>query len=129
MILKIVAIGFITLITAILVRNERQDIAILIGIVGGVAILLSVLDGFTDVIKVFYDIASVTGVNNEMIKYLLKIIGAGYVIEFACDTAEEAKMPSLAGKISFGGKVVIFCLMIPVIKELLDVVISLLSFV
>ncbi|MBQ7227932.1 MAG: hypothetical protein IJX05_06000 [Clostridia bacterium] len=128
MIVKLAVIGIITVVCSLIVRSERQDVAILIGVVGGTAIVLSVLEYFTDVISVMSEIADKTGLGNELITYLLKIVGAGYVIEFACDTAEEAKMPALANKIAFGGKVVIFCLMIPVIKELLDVVVSLLSY-
>ena len=117
MILRIAAIGIVTVVSVLVVRNERSDIAALIGIVGGVAIILSVIDYFTDR----------TGINATLVGYLVKIVGAGYIIEFACDTAEDAKLPTLANKIALGGKVVIFCLTIPVVTELVNIVISLLS--
>lgn len=127
MILKIAAMGVITVISVLIVRNERSDIAAMIAIVGGVAIVLSVIDYFVAIVDMLNDLANRTGVNITLVQYLLKLVGAGYVIEFACDTAEDAKLPSLANKISFGGKVVLFCLMIPIVKELIDVVISLLE--
>ena len=126
--LKIAAIGVITVISVMIVRSERQDIAVLIGTVGGIAVVLSVLDYFTEIITMLRELVDKTGIGSTLVEYLLKIVGAGYIIEFACDTAEDAKLPTLSNKIAFGGKVVIFCLMIPVIKELIDVVISLLEY-
>lgn len=128
MILKIAAMGVITVVSVLIVRSERSDIAALISIVGGVAIVLSVIDYFAAIVDMLTDLANRTGVNITLVRYLLKLVGAGYIIEFACDAAEDAKLPSLANKISFGGKVVLFCLMIPIVKELIDVVISLLEF-
>ena len=128
MILKIAAMGVITVISVLTVRSERWDIAVTIAIVGGIAIVLSVVDYFTAIAEMLNDLATRTGVNMDLVQYLLKLVGAGYVIEFACDTAEDAKLPSLANKISFGGKVVLFCLMIPIVKELIDIVISLLEY-
>ena len=84
-----------------------------------------VVDYFTDVAKLLAELAEKTGVGSELILYMLKIVGAGYVIEFACDTAEDAKMTSLANKISIAGKILIFCLTIPVIAELIEVIAAL----
>ena len=124
MILRIAAIGIVTVVSVLVVRNERSDIAALIGIVGGVAIILSVIDYFTEIVA---DLTDRTGINATLVGYLVKIVGAGYIIEFACDTAEDAKLPTLSNKIALGGKVVIFCLTIPVVTELVNIVISLLS--
>lgn len=127
MILRIAAIGIVTVVSVLVVRNERSDIAALIGIVGGVAIILSVIDYFTEIVALLADLTDRAGINATLVGYLVKIVGAGYIIEFACDTAEDAKLPTLANKIALGGKVVIFCLTIPVVTELVNIVISLLS--
>ena len=125
MILKIAAMGVITVVSVLVVRNERSDIAVLIAIIGGIAIVLGVVDYLTAIVDMLTDLAERTGVNLDLVRYLLKLVGAGYIIEFACDTAEDAKLTPLANKISFGGKEVLFCLMIPIVKELTDIVISL----
>ena len=90
-------------------------------------IILSVIDYFTEIVALLADLTDRTGINATLVGYLVKIVGAGYIIEFACDTAEDAKLPTLANKIALGGKVVIFCLTIPVVTELVNIVISLLS--
>ena len=125
MAIKIAAIGIITVVSALTVRSERQDIATVIAIAGGAAVLMCVLDGVTGLTDMLTDIAEKTGAGGELVAYLMKVAGAGYIIEFACDTAEDAKLPALANKIAFAGKVVIFCLMLPVVRELINVVVSL----
>ncbi len=125
MIFKIAGLGIVTVFSALVIRGERPDVAVAVGIAGGLAILLCVVDYFTDVAKLLAELAEKTGVGSELILYMLKIVGAGYVIEFACDTAEDAKMTSLANKISIAGKILIFCLTIPVIAELIEVIAAL----
>ena len=127
MVLKIAAIVLIAVLSAMVVRQERPDIAAAIGIAGGAAVLLAVIDGVTDLTAMLTELAEKTGAGGDLIVYLMKIAGAGYIIEFACGAAEEAKMPSLSGSLSLAGKIVILCMTIPVLAELIDVVIGLLS--
>lgn len=127
MALKIAAIGIIAVVSALVVRNERQDVAVAIGIAGGAAVILSVIDGVTGVTSLLSELAEKTGVGGELVVYLMKIVGAGYIVEFACSAAEEAKMPSLSGGISLAGKVLIVCMTVPLLAELVDVVIGLLA--
>ncbi len=125
MIIKIAGLGIVTVFTALIVRGERPDVAVAVGIAGGIAIVLCVAEYFTDVARLLSELAARTGVSGDLVLYMLKIVGAGYVIEFACDTAEDAKMTSLANKISFAGKLLIFCLTIPIIAELIEVIAAL----
>lgn len=125
MIIQIAAVGIISVIAVLLVRSEKPDIAVAIAIIGGVTIVLSVLDYFLEITAFIAELAEKTGVGGKLVGYLLKIVGAGYIIEFACDAAEEAKLTSLSSKIALGGKVVILCLILPIVKELVNVVISL----
>lgn len=127
MVLKIAAIALIAVLSAMTVRHERPDIAVALGIAGGAAVLIAVIDGITDLTAMLTELAEKTGVDGDLIVYLMKIAGAGYIIEFACGAAEEAKMPSLSGSLSLAGKIVILCMTIPVLAELTDVVIGLLS--
>ena len=125
MIVKIAGLGIVTVFSALVVRGERPDVAAAIGIAGGVAVLLCVAEYFTDVAKLLAELAEKTGVGGDLVLYMLKTVGAGYVVEFACDTAEDAKMTSLANKISVAGKILIFCLTIPIIVELVEVIAAL----
>ena len=127
MVVKIAAIGVIAVISALTVRSERQDIAVVIGIAGGAAVLLCALDGVIGLTAVLTEIAEKTGAGGELVAYLMKIAGAGYIIEFACGAAEEAKMPSLAGSLSLAGKILLLCMTVPMLGKLADIVMDLLA--
>ena len=127
MAIKIAAIGIITVVSALTVRSERQDIATVIAIAGGAAVLMCVLGGVTGLTDMLTDIAEKTGAGGELVAYLMKVAGAGYIIEFACGAAEEAKMPSLASSISLAGKILLLCMTVPLLGKLADIVIELLA--
>lgn len=127
MILKVCAMGIITAMSAMIVKNERQDISILISVIGGIAIVLSLFDYFTDIFDFIKTLTDSTGLELSFVTYLLKMVGVGYLTEFACDTVTETGSPSLANKISLAGKVIIICLTIPIIKELIEIVVLLVS--
>ena len=127
MALKIAAIAIVSVVSALVVRSERSDIAAVIGIAGGAAVLLGVIDGVTGIASVLTELAEKTGAGGELVAYMMKIAGAGYIIEFACGAAEEAKMPSLSGSLSLAGKIVLLCMTIPVLVKLIEIVSGMLS--
>ena len=127
MALKIAAIAIVSVVSALVVRSERSDIAAVIGIAGGAAVLLAVIDGVTGIASVLTELAKKTGAGGELVAYMMKIAGAGYIIEFACGAAEEAKMPSLSGSLSLAGKIVLLCMTIPVLVKLIEIVSGMLS--
>lgn len=125
-VIKIAAIGIITAFCSLIIK-EKSEYSILIGVVGGITILLTVLDYFFEIFDFFESLIAITGLDNSIVKTLIKIVGVGYIIDFAADTAVEAGKDGLAKKVVFGGKVIIFCLIIPILAELIDLVVSMLN--
>ena len=126
MIIKIAAIGIITAFCALIVK-EKTEYSLLLGIVGGLAILLTVLDYFFEIFDFIETLITTTGLSNSIVATVLKIVGIGYIIDFAADTAIEAGKEGLSKKIVFGGKVIIFCLIIPILAELINLVMGMLE--
>ncbi|MBQ7224616.1 MAG: stage III sporulation protein AD [Clostridia bacterium] len=125
-IFKIACVGIITAVCVVNLREIRGDIALIVGLVGGIIILLCVLDSFTEVFAFFNEMISATGLDGSVVKSLLKIIGIGYVAEFSASVCEESGAKGVGEKIILGGKVIILLLSIPIIKLLLEIVTSLL---
>ena len=125
-IFKIACVGIITAVCVVNLRDIRSDVAIIVGIVGGVLILLCALDSFTQVFAFFTDMINSTGLDASIVKLLLKIIGIGYVSEFSASICEESGAKGVGEKIILGGKVIILLLAIPIVKLLLEIVTSLL---
>ena len=60
------------------------------------------------------------GVSSQYFGVALKSLGLGYITEFAADTARDAGQNAMASKIVFSGRVCIFILAFPLIKNLLE---------
>ena len=73
MVLKIAAIALIAVLSAMTVRHERPDIAVALGIAGGAAVLIAVIDGITDLTAMLTELAEKTGVGGDLIVYLMKL--------------------------------------------------------
>lgn len=125
-IFRIAAIGIITALCVLVLRENRSDIATLIGITGGVIILLSLIDYFTQIFDFLKQFIDKAGIDGGVIKALVKIVGIGYVAEFSAGIVEESGSKALAEKIALGGKVIIFIMSIPIIKLLFEIVSSML---
>ena len=123
----ICAIGVITAFSAMLIRENRPDIALIIGIAGGVMILLGVTDRLVEAVDFFRDISDKASVDGGVMKILFKIVGVGYIADFSAGLAEESGAKALGEKIIFGAKIVIFAVSIPLVKMLFEVVTGLLQ--
>lgn len=123
----ICAIGVITAFSAMLIRENRPDIAVLIGVAGGVMILLGVADRLIETVDFFRDITGKAGVDGNIMKILFKIVGIGYIADFSAGIAEESGAKVLGEKIVLGAKIVIFAVSVPLVKMLFEVVTGLLQ--
>ena len=81
---------------------------------------------FTNILGVFDKIISKTGINAELFSIILKIVGIGYLIEFAANICSDSGNPAIADKIVLGGKLIILTVSMPIITNLLDIIVELL---
>ena len=125
-IFKIIAIGLITCLATIIVRPIRSDFAIIITIVGGLIILFMIINYLTDVFDTFKNIINISGLNSNLYKLLLKIIGVGYLIEFTAGICSDTGNQLLGDKVLLGGKIIIMVMALPIITSILNIIMELL---
>ncbi|MDE6398967.1 MAG: hypothetical protein K2L51_06570 [Clostridiales bacterium] len=126
-IIKISAMGIVTAFCVVLLREQKSEIAMLVGIAGGCLILLSLLDYFTQVFSTLSDIAQKTGIPSSVYKTVLKIISIGYIADFSAGIVEDTGQKALAEKIVLGGKLIIMVLSLPIVTMLFDIIAGVLS--
>lgn len=124
--LKIVAVGFVTILANILVKQTRPEIALIITIVGSVLIIIMTIDSLKQVLSNFLSIFEKTGINNNLLAPLFKIIAIGYIAEFASNVCADAGANSIADKILFASKIVVLLVALPIITTVVDMVVGLL---
>lgn len=123
---KIIGVGIITLVCYVIIKPLKPDIAIFISLVGSCLILIFCIDSLSEVITSITNLVEKTGINSSLFSTILKIIGVGYLVEFASSLCVESGSPSIAEKISLAGKVCILVLSLPIITNLLNIIVEIL---
>ena len=121
-ILQIVSLGLVSAILITLLKQSKPEIAILLGVAVGIIIILSVADELYEVVLAFYNVAETSGVAAGVFTLVLKIVGIGYLAEFASIVCIDSGCKGVGDKILFAAKVVIMILALPVIKDLLALI-------
>ena len=128
-IMKIVGVAFVTAVTAVLLKGTKPELSFAVTVAGIIVILLYIVDALQETLAVFRTIAETTGVENGLLKVLLKIVGVGYITEFGAGILSDFGSNAVADKVALGGKIAIVLLALPVFEGLLTLVKSFLQLV
>jgi len=121
-ILQIAAIGIITAVCVIILREHKQETALLVGIAGGVLILLSLVDYFSTILDTLAGFMDTSGIPSHIYAVIFRIIGIGYIADFSSGIVEDAGQKSLANKILLAGKLIIMVMALPILQLLFDTI-------
>lgn len=125
-IFKIIGIGIITVFSYVIIKQFKPEFAIIVGLAGSIILLMSISDTVISVIDSFSNLAQKTGVSPDLFSLILKIIGVGYLTEFASNLCNDSGCSSIADKILLAGKVIIMIIALPIITNLVDIIVGLL---
>ena len=120
--IKIIGVAFVTAISAVLLRSTKPELSFAVTVTGVIVILLFIVDRLQETLTVFSTISQMTGVENGLIKILLKIVGVGYITEFGAGILNDFGSNAIADKVVLGGKITIVMLSLPVLESLLTLV-------
>lgn len=128
-IIKIIGVAFVTSLTSIVLRMTKPELSFAVTVTGIIVILLFLLDSVKGTFQIFTAIGAATGVDNSLVKILLKIVGVGYLTEFAGGILNDFGSAAIAEKVVLGGKITIVVMSLPILQSLLKMVGGLLQFV
>jgi len=121
-IIKIIGIGIMAIIIAVIIKQYKPEFAIYASIITGAIIIFLVLDKITAIISLLTNLSKKTGINAEYLKILLKITGIAILTEFAVSICKDAGESAIASKVDFGGKIIVISMSIPIISALLELI-------
>ena len=119
---KIIGVGLVTAIAALILKSSKPELAFAVTIAGGVIILIFALDMLGASLRIFTDIAEKTGIDQSLVKIILKIVAIGYLVEFSAGIVEDFGSKSIADKLVLAGKIIIFNVSIPIIQSLITLI-------
>ena len=121
-VIKIIGIAFVTAVTAIILRSTKPELAFAVTITGVIVCLIFIFDALKGSMQVLTSISEMTGLDNGLVRILLKIVGIAYVTEFSAGVLSDFGSNSVADKVLLGGKLTILVMSFPIIEALLDLI-------
>ncbi len=120
--IKIIGVALVTAFAALFLRGSKPELSFAVTIAGAVIILLFVIDLLADSFRLFEDIADRTGIDQSLVKIIIKIVAIGYLVEFSAGVVEDFGSKSIADKLVFAGKVIIFAVSVPILQSMLTLI-------
>ncbi len=121
-IVRVVGVALVGAICVVVLKNSQSSFAMLASIATGIVVLIISLNSLGDVILTFQEIVDRTGIDNALFACLLKIVGVGYLTEFAVSICNDFECASIGKKLAFAGKIAIFLMAVPIVKALIELV-------
>ena len=125
-IVKVVGIGILAVVMSGLLKKDKPEFALLVTVSAGVILLVLILSSMSGAVTAFDELVQKTGVDQSLFGGVLKIVGIGYVTEYAAAICEDYGSRSTANKIQLAGKVTIFLMALPIVRAVIESVTELL---
>lgn len=122
----ILGFALIATVLLIIIRKEKPEMAVILGIGASAAIFSVLLKNISQIITVFESLALKSQFNLDYLKLMIKILGLAYLAGFGAQICKDAGEGSMAAKIELAGKIVILSLGIPVMVGLLNTILKIL---
>ncbi|MDA8335717.1 MAG: stage III sporulation protein AD [Peptococcaceae bacterium] len=124
-ILPLVGITLAGAVLAVVLRQQRPELAMLLSLTIAVFIFLSVVGRIGAVVQVLRDLVERAGVSMFYLGTILKIVGIAYIADFGAQISRDAGEGAVAAKIEFAAKIMILVLAVPVVVAVLEAVLKL----
>ena len=119
-ILKIAGITVAACFAAVLLRRERPEQALAVGLVGGVAVLAVAVTALSPVLREMQALFSAATQAAVYIDVVFRALGICLLTQLAADTCRDAGETALASKTELAGKVLLLCVSLPLLRKLLS---------
>ncbi len=118
-VMKVLAVCLITAILALVLKDKRQEYALMVVLAGGIVVIFYILRGVISPVNYIREQLDSYGIKTEYFSVALKALGIGYVTGFIADACRDSGQASLASKAELAGKCAIFVLSVPLISSVL----------
>lgn len=119
-IIKIIGIGFLTLIITIILKENKKEYAMYSVLIGGAIILLYSMGTIKTIVDFAKSLSVNLKYNNMFITLILKITGIAILTEYAVSICKDSGENAIANKIDFASKIIVISLSIPIISSTLE---------
>ena len=123
-VMQIIGIAIISTALCLVIKKDRPEIAMFIGILTGVIILTSVIFKLGFIIESINDLANKANIPSVYITLIIKLIGIAYLMEFAIQLCKDCGEGNIASKLEFGGKIIVMTMSFPILLSIVEMVLN-----
>ncbi len=123
---KIIAVGLVSAVIVVYLKSVNSELSMLAAIAAGVVILIMSVSYVVEFIAVLSGFTGKTNIDGAVFGIVLKIIAISYFVEFSASLIEDFGLKNISDKVVFAGKLLILSVSFPIVKNLIEVIGSLL---
>ena len=125
-IFQVAVFGVVAAVLALMLKKDRPEMALQIGLAAGTVLLLLILGRIGGIVQDLEELSGKYGIDSAYLGIVVKILCIAYISEFGAQLCKDAGENAIASKIELGGKVLIGALALPVMGALLESVVKIL---
>ncbi|MGI6537395.1 MAG: stage III sporulation protein AD [Caldicoprobacterales bacterium] len=123
-IMQITIIGLLAALLALIVKQERPELAIMITLTTGILLFLFVLGNIKTIADFIEKMTQKVNIDSIYLTTVFKVTGIAYITEFGSQICKDTGEGTIASKIELGGKILIMVLALPVLTALMEAVLK-----
>ena len=120
----VVGVGIVGTILAITVKNTRPEMGIGVSVLTGCVIFSLVLPYMSQILEELRLLSEKSGLNFGHFVPVVKIIGIAYITQFSAEIIKDSGEGAISKKVELAGKVAILIMLLPILKNLINVIFS-----
>ena len=120
--IKVILLGVVICFISVLLKQIKPEYSIIAIIVGGIILLFYIVNSILGIFEVFSGFVNKTGIDGDLFLLLIKIIGLGYLIEFAVGICNDSGHQSIGDKVVLAGKIMILIISMPILTNLFNLI-------
>ncbi|MBR3786294.1 MAG: stage III sporulation AC/AD family protein [Firmicutes bacterium] len=121
-VLKIAALALCAVILIVLVKNYKPELGTLTALACSLLILYFLVDSIKYAFAYVASLYDGLEAGKAYFPVIIKVLAIAYITEFTAQLCKDAGESSIASKVELGGKIIIFCVAIPVFRSIFSLV-------
>lgn len=119
---KIALLALLSVVGIIIVKQLKPEFVVPLSVGVSVVILTIICDKLYEVVYAFYSFSKDAQIDSQSISCVIKVVGIGYLAEFANNVCSDANCKSIGDKVLLASKIAILFCVLPIVEQLFDVI-------
>lgn len=123
----VVILSLLVCIVILTLKNHNPSVGFIVSVAFSSILLIVVMPKLNSILHTLNNVSAKAGIGSELFTVLIKCLGITYLTEWGENFCKDAGQNALSLKIQLFGKIGIVIIIIPIIEEILNNIISIIK--